>query len=86
MCYQKINHESFMDSGVRRKRRTMNVPVIDLGRCSECMGCVEIAPDILQYNEFLGYMVVIEMDEYEVEEVDEAIKNCPEDCIYWDEV
>ncbi len=64
----------------------MRIPVIDLGRCSECMGCVEIAPQIFQYNEYLGYMEVAEMDYYEKKDVDEAIKNCPEDCISWEEV
>lgn len=31
-----------------------------------------------------GMMEIIEQDEYPEELVDEAIKNCPEDCIAWE--
>ncbi len=63
----------------------MTAPVVDIGLCSECGGCVEIAPEIFRYNEHTGLIEVIESDGYLVEDVEEAIKNCPEDCIYWDE-
>lgn len=59
-------------------------PTIDLGLCNECMGCVEVAPHIFRYNEWLGYVEVLELDEYPQEDVAEAIKNCPEDCIFWE--
>lgn len=57
---------------------------IDLGLCSECKGCVEIAPDIFQFNNETGYMEVIDSKNYDEELVDEAMKNCPENCIKWD--
>jgi len=60
--------------------------IIDIGRCSECMGCVEIAPEIFRYNEATGRMEVADLTEYSVESVREAIKNCPKDCIYWEDV
>ena len=60
-------------------------PSIDLGRCNECMGCVEVAPQIFRYNKVIGYMEVIELDEYSQEDVEEAMKNCPEDCISWED-
>lgn len=59
-------------------------PVIDLGLCSDCRGCIEIAPRIFQHNPETGLMEVIERAEYPVALVDEAIKNCPEDCIFWE--
>ncbi|MFH0783423.1 MAG: ferredoxin [Pseudomonadota bacterium] len=59
-------------------------PSIDLGRCSECKGCVEIAPEVFFYNPSTGMMEVIERDEYPEESVNEAIKNCPEACIAWE--
>lgn len=59
-------------------------PVIDLGRCSECCGCREVAPDIFFYNEQIGRMDAIFLQEYPEELVDEAIKNCPKDCIAWE--
>ena len=60
--------------------------IIDIGRCTECMGCVEIAPDIFQYNEATGRMEVIDMQEYPRDIVWEAMKNCPKDCIYWEDL
>jgi ferredoxin len=36
-------------------------------------------------NNALGFIEVIEADEYSQEEVDEAIKICPVDCIEWEE-
>ena len=63
----------------------MAIPGIDIGSCSLCEGCIEVAPQIFQFNANGGYMEVAELDHYPVEEVDEAIKNCPEDCIYWEE-
>jgi ferredoxin len=59
-------------------------PSIDLGRCTECKGCIEIAPAIFCYNSSTGMMEVIEQDEYPEAIVDEAIKNCPENCISWE--
>lgn len=59
-------------------------PAIDLGMCSYCRGCVEIAPQVFFYNEETGLMEVVALSEYPVDLVDEAIKNCPEDCISWE--
>ena len=59
-------------------------PAIDLGLCSYCRGCIEIAPQVFRYNTDTGLMEVIELVEYPIELVDEAIKNCPEDCIFWE--
>ena len=59
-------------------------PSIDLGRCTECEGCSEIAPAVFCYNSSTGMMGVIELEEYPEDLVNEAIKNCPEDCISWE--
>ena len=48
------------------------------------MGCVEVAPTVFQYNESIGFMEVLDLDEYPLEDVEEAIKNCPVDCITWE--
>lgn len=63
----------------------MTTPAVDIGLCSDCGGCIEIAPEIFRFNENGGYIEVIELDQYVKQDVDEAIKNCPEDCIYWEE-
>ncbi|MBB1078007.1 ferredoxin [Rhodoferax sp. 4810] len=59
-------------------------PSIDLSLCSSCLGCIEIAPKVFRYNRETGLMEVIELAEYPVDLVDEAIKNCPKDCISWE--
>lgn len=60
-------------------------PAINLGLCSYCGGCQEIAPGVFRYNPETGLMEVIEMNSYPLELVDEAIKNCPKDCISWED-
>lgn len=59
------------------------IPVVDIGRCTKCSGCIEVAPQVFKYNEVAGYIEVIDNDDYPKELVDEAIKNCPADCIEW---
>jgi len=59
-------------------------PAIDLGCCNHCGGCIEICPDVFSFNENVGYIEVAELTEYPQDKVDEAIKNCPEDCISWE--
>ena len=62
----------------------MKVPVVDIGSCTLCMGCVEVCPDVFQQND-AGFIEVIEMNVYPEDCVDEAIKYCSEDCISWEE-
>ena len=61
-----------------------SVLYIDIGRCSECLGCVEIAPEVFRFNENTGCMEVVDMADYPADEVYEAMKNCPKDCIRWE--
>jgi len=61
------------------------MPTVDLGACTKCGGCIEVAPDIFQFNSAAGYLEVCDLDSYDEELVDEAIKNCPEDCIEWED-
>jgi ferredoxin len=62
----------------------MNVPVVDLSRCSLCGACIEVCPSVFKMNE-AGYIEVMELPAYPETDVDEAIKYCPEDCIYWED-
>jgi ferredoxin len=62
----------------------MKVPVVDLSRCSLCGACIEVCPSVFRMNE-AGYIEVIELRAYPETDVDEAIKYCPEDCIYWED-
>jgi ferredoxin len=64
----------------------MLIPTIDLGRCSACLGCIEVCPAVFRTNEAAGYLEVIDLERYPTDLVDEAIKLCPEHCISWEEV
>lgn len=68
---------------VKSKDSRKLMVVIDIGLCSLCKGCVEVAPGVFRYNSVIHMMEVADLDEYPRELVDEAIKNCPEDCISW---
>ncbi len=63
----------------------MLIPMIDLGRCSACLGCIAVCPAVFRLNAAAGYVEVIELAQYPADLVDEAIKLCPEDCIAWEE-
>ena len=60
--------------------------IIDIGRCTECLGCLELAPEAIRYNEDTGCLEVIDLDRYPEEKIREAMKCCPKDCIYWEEI
>jgi len=62
----------------------MKIPVVDLSQCSLCEGCIEVCPSVFRLNS-AGYIEVIELSSYPESEVEEAIKYCPENCIYWEE-
>jgi ferredoxin len=60
----------------------MKRPDVDLGACNLCMGCVEICPEVFRLND-AGYIEIIELTEYPVDDVDYLIMLCPEKCIIW---
>lgn len=62
----------------------MKIPVVDIGLCTLCEGCVAVCPDVFSVND-AGFIQVADLAVYPQEAVDEAIKYCPEDCIFWDE-
>ena len=74
-----------MKDGLQWKVEKKSFPVVDLGRCSRCEGCLELAPEVFRYNRETGCIEVIDLPEYPRDKVDEAIKNCPEDCISWEQ-
>lgn len=60
------------------------IPVIDLGCCIECGVCIDLAPHAFEIND-AGYVDLLPLDSYEDDEdVLEAVKNCPKDCITWE--
>jgi ferredoxin len=61
----------------------MKVPAIDLGECVDCEACLDLCPSVFRRND-AGYIEVVDLEQYPEEEVEEAIKNCPADCIAWE--
>jgi ferredoxin len=62
----------------------MKHPSVDLSECILCGVCVDVCPDVFQLND-AGFVQVIAHDTYPEPEVEEAIRNCPVDCIDWEE-
>jgi ferredoxin len=56
-------------------------PSLDVGECSGCESCVEVCPLVFRRNLQTGLIEVVESEDYSEEEVREAIKLCPADCI-----
>jgi len=60
-----------------------NRPVIDLSDCILCGICSDLCPEIFNLND-AGYIEITELQEYPRACVDEAVRNCPKDCISWE--
>ena len=58
----------------------MKAPVVDLSECTLCGICVEISPSVFQLND-AGFIEVLERDDYPENEVLDAVRNCPAQCI-----
>lgn len=61
----------------------MAFPVIELADCTRCGVCVSVCPSVFEFTD-AGYVAVADVMQYPETEVDEAIKNCPADCIRWE--
>lgn len=62
----------------------MKHPVVDLSECIVCGVCVDVCPDVFELSD-AGYINVSELEAYPEPEVEDAIRNCPVDCIRWEE-
>lgn len=58
-------------------------PAIEPGDCILCEICADVCPDVFSVNA-VGYIVIADLIQYPESCVDEAIRNCPEDCISWE--
>ena len=66
-------------------RIVLKVPVVELSECVLCGICIEVTPSVFRINK-AGYVEVCELTNYPESEVEEAIKNCPQDCITWEQI
>jgi ferredoxin len=55
-----------------------------MGSCILCEICVEVAPHAFEIGDS-GFIQVRPLDDYQDEDILEAVKNCPKDCISWEE-
>jgi ferredoxin len=62
----------------------MKIPVVDLSECILCGVCEAGCPEVFRIND-AGYVEVAELSDYPEAEAEEAVKNCPKDCIFWEE-
>ena len=62
----------------------MKRPVVELSDCIHCDVCVEVCPAVFRLNQ-AGYIEVVDLGAYPAEDVDDAIRNCPADCIRWED-
>lgn len=62
----------------------MKVPVVELSECILCEVCTTACPLVFKIND-AGYIEVADLAAYPESEVEDAIKNCPADCIHWAE-
>ena len=60
----------------------MTAPAVNLSDCIKCGICVDLCPSVFSFSPS-GYVDVAELSSYPAGDVDEAIKNCPSNCIEW---
>ncbi len=58
---------------------------IDTEECTGCETCVEMCPDVFEFNETDEVAVVIKEEGGGEECIEEAIETCPVECIHWEE-
>jgi ferredoxin len=60
----------------------MKKPLVELSDCISCGVCAEVSPNVFRLSD-AGYIEITELAAYPEDEVNEAIKYCPTDCIRW---
>jgi ferredoxin len=70
----------------QKKRAMKKIPVIDVGRCTDCESCLEMCPEVFKRNSETGLIEVADQPDYPEELVDQVISICPADCISWEEI
>ncbi len=71
-----------MKSGNHNKT-VSKTPFVDMGCCILCEVCVELAPHAFVLND-ADFIEVLPLDSYEDQDIQEAVNNCPRDCILMD--
>lgn len=58
---------------------------IDSDACVGCESCVEICPEVFEFDETTAKAVVILPEGGPKECIEEAMEACPVECIHWEE-
>jgi ferredoxin len=61
------------------------IPVIDTEACIACGNCEAVCPEVFRLNENLGHSEVINPWGASEERIQDAIDQCPAQCISWEE-
>ena len=61
------------------------IPVIDADACIACGNCEAVCPEVFRLNESLGFSEVINPQGAPEERIQDAIDQCPVQCITWEE-
>jgi len=61
------------------------IPAIDVDECIACGNCEQVCPEVLRLNESLGHSEVINPHGAPEEKIQEAMDQCPVQCIHWQE-
>jgi ferredoxin len=61
------------------------IPVIDTDACIACGNCEAACPEVFRLNEGLGYAEVINPQGAPEERIQDAMDQCPAQCIRWEE-
>ena len=59
--------------------------IIDTDECIGCESCVELCPEVFEFDEETEKAKVIKAEGGPVECIEEAIETCPVECIFWEE-
>ena len=59
--------------------------IIDTEECIGCESCVELCPEVFEFDDDLEKALVISADSYDEACVEEAMETCPVSCIHWEE-
>ena len=62
------------------------IPVIDTEACIACGNCEAVCPEVFRLNESLGHSEVIDPGGAPEERIQDAMGQCPAQCISWQEV
>ena len=61
------------------------IPYIDVDECVGCRSCEDICPEVFKYNEEEDHAEVVDPYGAPEEKIQEAIDECPAECIHWKE-